>query len=123
MLDGQRRQVGISREVARGSERLQQPKKDLGVTRSRVENADVWLRQPGAHVPARHGNRHRIAQDLTVGRETNEAQQSHPGEAHGLAAVEQPFSPGPRGRMDGGVGVIGVQEQVDVGQRHRRSDR
>jgi hypothetical protein len=48
MLDGQRRQMRVGGEIAGRPEGLEQPEEDLGVPVSRIDNAHVWLREPGA---------------------------------------------------------------------------
>ena len=66
MLDAQRCQVGIGREVTAGAEPLEEPEQDLRVALAGVQDGDVRARQPRAHAGTRRGRRKGVRENLAM---------------------------------------------------------
>src|SRR5688572_30630659 len=100
MLDGQRRQVRVRREVASRAKRFQEPEEDFRVPLSWMHDAHVGPRKPGAGMGA--GRRHwqRAGEDVTVGDNAYEAQERDPGKANRPSVAHQVLPPCARGSME-----------------------
>jgi hypothetical protein len=66
VLDAQRCQVSVGREVTRHSQSLEQPEEDFGVPVAGMKDADVRLTEPGSHDGTHGLGRQGLRENLTV---------------------------------------------------------
>jgi len=66
VLDTERREVRIGREVACCAQSLEQPKEQLGVPVTWMQDGNGWPRQPGADVAASDRDTERARKNLPM---------------------------------------------------------
>ena len=120
MLDGQRRQVGVRREIACDADLSDQSEEYLRVTRSRLDHLHVGKFKPCLYSVDRIRDRHRVGHRTGVSHDAEEAQDRDPGQTNRLLIVDHAFPLFPGRRMAGEIAVVRVKQQVDVGNDHWR---
>ena len=88
MLDGERGQVRVGRQIRSGAERVKQAEENPGVTVPRMQDADVRPAKPRSNVPTRLSSRPGIGEDLSAGRDSDEPENADPGQSYLTIAIQ-----------------------------------
>ena len=120
MLNRQRREVGIRREVARGSKRLHKPSQDPEVPLGWMKDDSTRLGKPAVDHLEGLPWLQRVCEHLGPGRKPQEREQDRPGKANRLAAGEQSLQPRPNAVMVRGALIQSVEQEVDIEKLQRR---
>jgi hypothetical protein len=100
VLDGQRRELSVRREIPGSAKRPQQPERSVEMVRTRHDESHMRSRHPPLDVPERVVDAQRAVEDLSVGSQADESE-----EGRGTAGL----------RVLGEACDVRVQEQVHVG--------
>ena len=110
VLDGQRRELSVGREIPGGAERPQQRERDFEMMRTRHSKPHVRSGQPLLDVLERIADAQRRVEHLRAGGQADEAEECRGAEAYLSVAVHQGFPPSARFRVLGEARHVGVQE-------------
>ncbi len=89
------------------------------VVGSGIYRGDVGELEPLVHVVNGLPGGSRAGEHFGVSHQPYEARRHHPQGSYSLCAVDQVFSPAPGGVVQGSPVVVGVDEQIEVGDNHR----
>lgn len=120
VLDGERRKVCIACQVAGDSERLEQSSQNSNMTFCGVQDDNVWSSQPSFYDLESSNGREWVCEYSGPSRNSNECNQSQPGEANGLCSRKCARKPRSCWNMIGGVFIDSVDQKIGVGELHRR---
>ena len=123
MFDCESGQVCIRRQITRRTDHLKQTKQDVGMSGSGMDEGRLWTVKPGPHPATGTAHVEWIVEDICMRRDTDETQEGNPGEAHCLCSIHERFPPLTRGLVPAGCRIVGIEQQVDVGNDHRSSFR
>jgi len=115
--------VRIRRQIARRTDRLKQTKQDVSMSGSGMDEGRLRTVKPGPYSATGTAHVEWIVEDIRVRRNANETQDGNPGEAHCLCSIHECFPPLTCGLVPAGCRIVGIEQQVDVGNDHRSSFR
>src|SRR5579862_630999 len=118
VLDGERGDLRVRHEIARRAERLQQPKDLFNLAEEGFQNPRDGLSQPGANMCRRFRGSHRRLKYAGVRRDADETEYHHRRQADRLVPRQTLLPPRRRFLVKGGVGVVRVDQEVDIGDNH-----
>ncbi len=120
MFDGERGYLGITDEITSGAEVFQKFEDFLRVTRPWLEHLHGSLTQPGTNVTDCFLAGQGILECARIGADTHKAEQYYVQEADRLGPGQAALPPRRRFGVKRGLRIVGVEEQVDVGDDHFR---
>ena len=119
VLDRQGSKVCVCRQVARSASRFKESEQNIRMTVSRVNDYRLRSDEPGSNARAGTADVERILENLRIRGDADETQDSNPWKANALGSVHQRLPPFSRRLVPTGLRIVGVQQQVDVGNNHR----
>ena len=118
MLDRPGGKVPIRRQVAGGSRRLEKSEQDVRVTVYGVNENRLGPSWPGSDARASAADIERIDDNLRIRGDTDESRDHHPGKTDTVGTVHRRLPPLARLRVSAGLRIVGMQQQIDVGNNH-----
>lgn len=123
IFDGQGGEVKVGRQLATDARAGCETPHQIEVPRAGMNDLGLRLSHPGADVANRFVHRHRIDQDPPARHDADEPEKNGPGQADAGFSGERLFPPALRLRVLRRIGVVRIDQEIDVGDQHRLTDR
>lgn len=119
MLNGDGRQMEVGRQFTGHSSRDGKALEEIEMSRSRLEDVRLRLIEPRPDLGQGFSSGQRSCEDAAAGHDPQIAKDDQPWQAYGLDAGHRAFPPLSRRLVIRRIGVVGVDQKIDVGNEHR----